>query len=351
MRKVHILRPLFPFATALAALLVAGATLTIGLASPPVEAGPSPLDHLPTNVRQVSAFGERAVWSPDGSRIAFVHKTLGDAFEHDLKSGKTVCITCSFPGAGYFRVQYLATGDFILVGPSQTTDREKARWDDSELWVLRKDLSKPPFRLNQRLSEGVATSRIAPRIAWVVSGRQYPGQVRDGITELWTADVRVHEDAAELVNRRKVFEAKWPECWLEAQDFRKADGQIIFSCYQPEKKSEVMGVDVSTGEAVNYSKSPEVYDEPEGIFPDGDYTLIECDKQNGLGDSAIDIWKLRLDGTGKGLTRLTYFSDFPGYKASNPVVSPDGKKMVFQIGKSKDAPGVGHGILIMDFVE
>ncbi len=170
MRKVHILR-----------LLVAGATLTFGLASPPGEAGPSPLDHLPTNVRQVSAFGERAVWSPDGSRIAFVHKTLGDAFEHDLKSGKTLCITCSFPNAGYFRVQYLSTGDFILVGPSQTADREKARWDDSELWVLRKDLSKPPFRLNQRLSEGVATSRIAPAqdclgCKWSAVSRPGPGR-------------------------------------------------------------------------------------------------------------------------------------------------------------------------------
>ncbi len=346
--RLSVLRRL-PSSNAFSRMLVAGATLTFALAWLHAQGGQSPLYRLPANVRQITAFGERAVWSPDGSRIAFVHKTLGDAFEHDLKSGKTTCLTCSFPSAGYFCVQYLPSGDYILVGPAQVTDREKARWDESEMWVLRKDLAKPPFRLNQRLSEGPATSRIAPRLAWVVSGRQYPGQVPDGVTELWMADVRVGVEAAELVNQRKVHEAKWPECWLEAQDFRKKDGEIIFSCYQPEKKSEVMGVDVSTGKVVNHSNSPQVYDEPEGIFPDGDYTLIECDKQNGLGDSAIDIWKLRLDGTGKDLKRVTYFSDFPGYKASNPVVSPDGRKMVFQIGKSKDAPGVGYGLLIMDF--
>jgi len=347
MTRLHVLRR-DPFEMAFAGLLITAATFAIALASPSGEVDQSPLDRLPVNVRQITAFGERAVWSPDGSRIAFVHKTLGDAFEHDLRSGKTTCLTCPFPSAGYFRVHYLSTGDYILIGPPQVTDREKARWDESELWVLRKDLSKAPFRLNQRLSEGVATSRQAPRIAWVVSGRQNPGQVPEGVTELWAADVRIGADTAELINKRKVHEARWPECWLEAQDFRKGDGEIIFSCYQPEKKSEVMGVEIGKGQALNYSKSPQVYDEPEGIFPDGEHTLIECDKQNGLGDSAIDIWKLRLDGTGKELARLTYFSDFPGYKASNPAVSPDGKRMVFQIGKSKDAPGVGYGILIME---
>lgn len=44
---------------------------------------------------------------------------------YDLGSGKTTCLTCSFPSAGYFRVQYLPSGDYVLVGPAQVTDREK----------------------------------------------------------------------------------------------------------------------------------------------------------------------------------------------------------------------------------
>ena len=29
----------------------------------------------------------------------------------------------------------------------------------------------------------------------------------------------------------------------------------------------------------NYSNAPRQYDEPEGIFPDGEHTLVECDRQ------------------------------------------------------------------------
>jgi hypothetical protein len=46
--------------------------------------------------------------------------------------------------------------------------------------------------------------------------------------------------------------------------------------------------------------------------------------------------------------RLTFFPDYPGYKASNPVVSDDGRFLAFQLAKSKDAAGVGHGIFVMD---
>ena len=41
--------------------------------------------------------------------------------------------------------------------------------------------------------------------------------------------------------------------------------------------------------------------------------------------------------------------DYAGYKASNPVVSDDGRFMAFQMAKSRDAAGVGYGIFIFDF--
>ena len=90
---------------------------------------------------------------------------------------------------------------------------------------------------------------------------------------------------------------------------------------------------------------PEQYDEPEGIFPDGRHTLVECDRQNRKGSGYVDLWKLRLDGSGQ-LDRLTYFSEYPGYKASNGVISDDGRFMAFQLAKSKDPAGVGYGIFM-----
>src|SRR5262249_27606539 len=51
----------------------------------------------------------------------------------------------------------------------------------------------------------------------------------------------------------------------------------------------------------------------EGIYPDGQFTLVECDKQNLQGANHVDLWKLKLDGTGY-VKRLTHFSDYPGIR-------------------------------------
>lgn len=316
-------------------------------ATVPAQSG-SPLDSLPTNIRVLIHFGERAVWSPDGTRIAFVHRTLGDAFEVEVSSGRIECLTCAFKNAGYLRVHYLPTGDYLLIGPVESTDRQKARWNRAALWFLDKERSRPPVSLDHRLNEGIATSRIASRIAWSESSNQYPDRIPEGVSRLMVAEVVNDGSGPRLTNIRQVHEDKWPHCWLEAQDFRHGDGELIYSCYQPDNESDVMGVDLESGKTVNYTASPDVYDEPEGIFPDGEYTTVECDRQNNKGDHYIDIWKLRLDGNGTGYRRLTYFSDFDGYKASNPTISPDGRFMAFQVAMSKDEAGVGYGILIMD---
>ncbi len=83
-------------------------------------------------------------------------------------------------------------------------------------------------------------------------------------------------------------------------------------------------------------------------FGDVSEVLVECDRQNGKGANFVDIWRLKLDGSGQ-MARLTYFSDFPGFKSSNPAVSDDGRLMAFQMAKSKDAAGVGYGIFKYDF--
>jgi len=105
---------------------------------------------------------------------------------------------------------------------------------------------------------------------------------------------------------------------------------------------------------MNFSRAPGTYNEVEGIFPDGLYTAVEADRQcerlgATRGSGNIDIWKLKLDGTGKGLTRLTYFKRLRGGKASNAVISTDGRFMAFQSARTSDPAGVGYGILIYWF--
>ena len=104
----------------------------------------------------------------------------------------------------------------------------------------------------------------------------------------------------------------------------------------------------------NYSKAPGTYNEVEGNFPDGLYSAVEADRQceelgGQRGSGNIDIWKLRLDGTGKDFTRLTHFNDYEGGKASNPVISTDGRFMAFQSARTTDPAGVGYGLLLYWF--
>ncbi len=140
---------------------------------------------------------------------------------------------------------------------------------------------------------------------------------------------------------------------LKHRIFLINDSKMTFVCYEPAHLASVMTLDLKTKEVVNHSRAPGTYNECEGIFPDGKYTLVEADRQcaelgGRRGGSNIDIWKLKLNGTGKDFVRLT-FNDYEGGKASNPVVSADGKYITFQSANTADPAGVGYGILLYKF--
>jgi Tol biopolymer transport system component len=305
--------------------------------------GKSPLDELPGYIRQVTHFGERADWSADGKRILFLEKTFGDAYEIELETGIIRPTTHRYYHEGYTRALYLANGDILLSGARRfdVDDPQASRSEENaELWVLKKDLSSVPVPLGRKCSEGPAVSRKHMRIAWTQGGVFY------------MADIVYKNGTPELANEKKILDRRdLPfETGLETQNFRPPDEkELIFSAYGYQG-TEVMGLDIATGKVANYSQSPNQYDEPEGIFPDGRHTLVECDKHNRKGTQYIDIYKLALDGSAK-TARVTFFSDYPGYKASNPVVSDDGRYMAFQVARRGDLAGVGRGILVFDLVQ
>src|SRR5258708_32143288 len=116
---------------------------------------------------------------------------------------------------------------------------------------------------------------------------------------------------------------------METQNFRPPDErELTFSAYG-HQGTDVCGVDLATKKVTNYSDSPGEYDEPEGIYPDGKFTLVECDRQNRQGSGHVDLWKLKFDGS-RQYERLTYFSAYAGYKASNPAVSDHGRFVALQ---------------------
>ena len=320
----------------------------VGGAEPPL--GQNPVDHLPSHIVQVTWFGERADWSHDGRKILYLTKTFGDAMELDVTAKRTRNLTAHYPHPGYTRALYLANGDILLAGPDQYDPKRigEARvqcW----LYVLDKSGTKPALPLGTKCSEGPAVSRKRLHIAWTHVAAQYPDEMPAGSSRMQEADIQFEDGKPKFANQKLIVTSgDLPiPCTMETQNFRPPEErELIFSAYGYQG-TDVAGIDLVTKKVTNYSNSPGQYDEPEGIFPDGKFTLVECDKQNLKGPGYVDLWKLKLDGSG-AYERLTHFSDYAGFKASNPVVSDDGKFIAFQMAKSREAAGVGHGLFVYD---
>jgi hypothetical protein len=329
------------------------ALLVLAMAAQPSRKIGNPLDHLPPNIEVLTHFGERADISPDNQRVAFMAKSFGDAMLIDLKTRIIRCLTCNVPAAVFLRVMHLVTGDYILVGPDHFENIHTSRTRDNELWSLSKQVGSKPVKLGQKMSEGAAISKKSLKIAFSVLPAQDPVLAPDR-SQLIVADLDLSDGTPKLINKRTVYESKDRSCVLEAQDFYDDDRKMTFTCYEPHGTASVMGIDLQSGAVTNFSKAPGTYNEPEGIFPDGFYTTVEADRQcqefaGECGPGNIDIWKLRLDGTGKDFTRLTHFNDYEGGKASNPVVSTDGRFLAFQAARAGDPAGVGYGIVLYWF--
>jgi len=314
------------------------------------EADQNPANHLPPHITRATGFGERADWSHDGKKILFLSKTFGDAMELDLATKQIRNLTAHYLHVGYTRALYLANGDILLSGP-EIYDPKRVAEARVQCWlsVLDKSITRPAEPLGTKCSEGPAVSRKRMHIAWTHVAAEYPDEMPAGTSRIQEADIIYEGQKPKLAKRALVIESRnlpFP-CTMETQNFRPPEEtELTFSAYGFQG-TDVAGIDLKTKKVTNYSNSPGQYDEPEGIFPDGEYTLVECDKQNLKGPGYVDLWKLKLDGSGQ-YERLTYFSDYPGYKASNPVVSDDGKFIAFQMAKSREAAGVGHGIFVFD---
>ena len=329
--------------------MLAAAVLAPPRSAQPKDAG-NPEEDLPPNITRLTGFGERAAWSPDDRRVALMSKSFGDAFEIDLGTRMIRLLTGHFVHPGFLRVQYLPNGDFFLIGARTFTDIRTTRSRDQEMWVMKADASAPPTPLNHKISEGVAISRKRMKIAWSNTRGQYPDLLPEGESVLYTADILDKDGVPELANKKEVLRAKAPECTLEAQDFRDDDCELIYTCYRS-RFADVMGVDLGTGKVTAYRKLPDEYNEAEGVSPDGKWDFVESSRDQGGPDRQnsryIDIWKLRLEPSSTDFVRLTHWGDYEGYKASNPVVSNDGKRIAFQSARNDEPAGVGHGIFIL----
>jgi hypothetical protein len=308
-------------------------------------------ENFPPHIRRLTHFGERADWSHDGQRVLFVEKTFGDVFEIDLTTGIIRPMTHHYFHEGYLRALYLSNGDILLTG-SRTFSLDNpldARLRTAELWVLSKALDRPAVPLGEFIFEGPAVSRRNLRIAWTVTHDNLPDLVPAGVSQFYQADVDYLDGVPRLINKKLLLDSRdLPfAASLETQNFVPPQEKELTFTAGGFQGTEVMGLNLETGAVINYSQAPDEYDEPEGIFPDGRHTLVECDQHSRKGSNNIDLYRLTLDGSGR-LERLTFFNDGGKFKASNPVVSDDGRFIAFQVPRVELAAGVGLGIYLLD---
>lgn len=304
----------------------------------------------PAYITKVTDFGERADWSHDGKKVLFVERSFGDVYEYTLETGKYKPLTHHYYHGGYVRALYLSNGDILLSGTKDFPgeDWKEARFRLAELWVLDKALDKPPVRLGEYCWEGPAVSRTQLRISWVQHHGVYPSDIR--YYEIWVGDLDYSSGKPQIINQRVVLDNSKGDVKgmvLEPQNFRPGKEEEL--TVQAYPNCEVFGLNYNTGKLINYSNSPDNYDEPEGIFPDGESILVECSRHNKSNSGAhIDLWKLKLDPGNPSWERITFFNESGTYKAANPVVSDDGRFIAFQVAGSGEVAGIGHGIYILD---
>lgn len=306
---------------------------------------------FPSYIKRMNQFGERPDWSHDGKKILFVARSFGDIFEMDVATGIIRPMTHHYYHGGYLRALYLSNGDILLLGPKTfpSDNWQEARFKLTELWVLSKNLDGPPVRLGEFIWEGPAVSRSQLRIAWAQHHGNYPSQKR--YWQVWVADIDYSTGKPQIKDQRVVLDnssGEIKDAVLEPQNFLPGNEDKL-TIQSSHNGGEVMLLNLKTGELTNLSDSPASYDEPEGVFPDGQYTLVESSRhmKNESTGKNIDLYKLKLekDGTWE---RLTYFNVNGKYKATNPVISDDGKFMAFMVALCEEMAGIGHGIYIFD---
>ncbi|MES2183181.1 MAG: hypothetical protein V4505_01420 [Pseudomonadota bacterium] len=317
--------------------------------------GPHVLDKPPPFHELLCRYGERPYWSPDGQRIAFIENNYGDVCEMDFRTREVRNLT---KGLGehhsFLRVLYLPNGDYLFIGPKVFKDRHTSRHLECEIWLMDKSGTTPPVPLGLKIAEGMAVSAGANRFAYATHGGHDAriGGMDDFECHVIDLDYR---DGKPVIASDRVVYRNVDKRRPEPQDFRHGDSELIFAEYLGSRTRDdgrpwstvTRGIDLASLDVRTYVSEPLTHNECEGIFPDHEHICLEtsCDFVNQF--PPIDLWKLKLDGSGRRV-RMTQLFDHAPWRASNSNISPDGRWMAFMVNTYTSEPGFGMGLGLFD---
>jgi hypothetical protein len=310
------------------------------------------IEELPPYFSILTTWGVRPEWDEKSENIYFLNKLVGDVFKINIETKEVSQVTSGFYHGGIHRVLCLPNGDLLLAMGSdifEAKNPEKDRHAGLGLYVLTKDKPNTPFPLNAYCDEGPAVSKNSMKIAWTLQGQR----------EIKAGEIHYENGIPMLKDVETVISYRDSSAYvrLETQDFRPPlNEELIYTHYWGDARdqyfnSQVFGFNLKTKKTTKYTDIPKSYNEAEGIFPDGNYMVIESDRHQPMEERnkyKLDIYTLKLDGSGE-VERLADFSTryFNRIKSDNPVVNKQGTMIAHQFGFQKGA-GDGRGIFLFD---
>jgi hypothetical protein len=306
---------------------------------------------LPPYFTLLADYGVRPEWDETSENVYFLDKLVGNVQKINIKTRQVTPVTAHLEHKGVQRVATLSNGDLLLglsivATGNITVDKEKLA-----MYVLKKKENGRLYPLGELFTEGMAVSKRGLKIAWTTPGQR----------EIRAGEIVYKNGTPTLAGAKTIvsYKDQSPYVRLETQDLRPPDDEeLIYTHYWGDARdsyhhAEVYGYNLRTGKTTNYTKSPDSYDEAEGIFPDGRYTMIESDRHHGAElrhKYKVDIYRLKLDGSGEAEQLLDLSARHPqALRSDNPVVDRTGRFVAFQFGFSSRGDGAhGRGILMMD---
>ena len=279
--------------------------------------------------------GVRPDWSPDGQHFSSSTRAARQRLAIRRRDGQTRKLSPATSRTAASRAPYyLHNGDLLLCGPTSgplpTRIAPRRAASPGAVGAARAVPQRPPQPLGMPCWEGIGASRTSMRIAWNRSDIDYTDsdlvdRVVNGISEIWTGEIRYLGGRATLVERRACAGPNRrgsPIAVLEVQDFRpRGERELIFTAYAYQG-GEVIGPRPRDRRACATTRTAASTRRPRASSPDGGWVLVERDLEStaipgrstsgGSRSTARKTWE-----------RLTYFNRYRGgYYASNPAFTP-----------------------------